>query len=452
MKIEGILKADIVVAGGGPSGIMAAKAAASTDKRIMLLERNGFLGGCATMSLVVPLMTFHAGERQIIKGYAEELIERIKAEGGSTGHIMDPLGVGPTVTPVDPEVYKYVAQEFLLESGVDIKFHSEVIDLEVIENGIKSLLVKTRSGIYKIEADYFIDATGDGDIAYLSGNPMEVGRISDGKCQPMSMMFRVGNVNIERVIEYADLHPEEFVIHPDVKSLRQVERIAVSGFFSKIKEAAAKGEFNINRDRILFFELTRRGEVAVNMSRVIDRISTRDFDLSDATIKGRRQVFEIMRFLKKYIPGFEESILLETGSQIGVRETRRLKGKYVLTEYDIIEGRLFEDTIALGSWPIDIHDPEGKNLEIRGMKRGDYYGIPYRCLIPQNTENLIVTGRAISATHEAFASTRVSPICMALGQAAGMAALIANEQGVKIMDVPFDLLRERLKKSGQVME
>ena len=397
-------------------------------------------------------MTFHAGKKQIVMGYANELIERIKKNGGTIGHIEDPLGVASTVTPVETEVYKYVAQEYLLEAGVEILYHTEALDVEVNEKDIKTITVKTRSGLYKISSKYYVDATGDGEIAYLSGNEMKIGREKDGKCQPMTMMFKVSNVNIDELINYVESNRDEFILGEDVKSLYDTKRKAISGFFSKIKEATENGDFTINRDRVLFFELNRRGEVAINMSRVINKISVRDFDLSEATIEGRRQVIEIYNFLKKYIPGFKDSILVQSGDELGVRESRRLFGEYQLTEEDIFSRRIFEDTIALGSWPIDIHDPDGKELDLKEMKMGDYYGIPYRALLPKEINNLIVTGRAISTTHEAFASMRVSPICMALGQAAGTAARICFEKNKIFRELSYLELREELLKNNQVVE
>lgn len=452
MKILDTINTEVLVAGGGPSGIMAAKAASREGRDVLLVERNGFLGGCATMSLVVPLMTFHAGDKQIIKGYAQDLINRISDLDGTIGHIDDPLGFGSSVTPVDTEIYKYVAQEFLLEDNVKLLFHTEVVDIEMEEDNIDSVIVKTRSGFYKIIAERYIDATGDGDLAYLSGNPMKVGRDKDGKCQPMTMMFKVGNVDMDKIIEYADKNPDEFVIDPKLKSLEDGKRVAVSGYFNIVKEAQENGDLTFNRDRVLFFELNRRGEIAVNMSRVVDKISTNKFELSEATIEGRRQVFQIMDFFKKYIPGFEEAVLIESANQIGVRETRRIVGEYVLNEYDVIEGRIFEDGIAQGSWPIDIHSPDGKELIVKEMKLGTYYEIPYRSLIPKKSNNLIVTGRAISATHEALASTRVSPTCMALGQAAGIATALSLEKKVNFRDVPVEELRIRLINTGQVID
>ena len=452
VKINKELNYDIVVIGGGPSGITAAKGAIKNHNKVLLIERSGYLGGCITQSLVVPMMTFHAGDKQIIEGYAQDIIDRLKEAKGSIGHILDPLGVGKTVTPIDTEIFKYEVQEYLLEHGVDIVYHCEFLEVEISENKINSIIINSKSGMHKIKGKYFIDATGEGLVAYKSGCSMKIGREKDGKCQPMSMMFKVGGVDREKIIEYADENRNDFVIEEGIKSLKDVERIAISGFFSKIKEGIDKGEFNVNRDRVLAFELNTKGEMIINMTRVINKISVNNFDLSEATIEARRQVFAVFKFLKKYIVGFENSYLIQSGNEIGVRESRRLEGIYTINEREIVSGYKPEDTIALGSWPIDIHDPEGRNLVIQSMRMGDYYGIPYGCMIPKEIDNLIVTGKAISATHEALASLRVSPICMALGQAAGTAAYIANEYGSSFKDVNYERLREALKEDNQILE
>lgn len=446
-----IIETDVVVVGGGPSGIMAAKAAAKEGLKVTLVERYGFLGGSATVSLVVPLMTFHAGEKQVVGGYGQELVQRIIDQGGSIGHIKDPIGFGSTVTPVEPEFYKYLAQEFLLEDGVQILFHSEVISVDVTKNVINSLTLRTRSGEHTVIAKQYIDASGDCDLAHYSGFETKLGRDSDGKTQPMSMMFRLSNVDIDTLTDYMDLHPDQFVIDEKLKSMKDSRRIAVAGFFDIVEEARLNKDLDLDRDRVLLFEMNRRGEVVVNMSRIIDKISIRDFDLSEAAIIGRRQVFNIWAFLKKYIPGFENTVLEETPTQVGVRETRRIVGHYVLTEDDIVSGRQFDDAVALCAWPIDIHSPDGTGLDVVELENNSYYSIPYRSMIPVGSKNLIVTGKGISTTHEAFASARVSPTAMALGQASGIAASMAFKALIEPIQVDTDELRRKLIATNQIL-
>ena len=267
----------------------------------------------------------------------------------------------------------------------------------------------------------------------------------------MSMMFRLSNVDIDKVTSYMDAHPDQFVIDEKLKSMKDARRIAIAGFFNIVEEARLNKDLDLDRDRVLLFEMNRRGEVVVNMSRIIDKISIRDFDLSEAAIIGRRQVFNIWAFLKKYIPGFENTILEETPTQVGVRETRRIVGHYVLTVDDITSNRQFDDAIALGSWPIDIHAPDGKGLEVIELEKGAYYSIPYRAMIPLGSKNLIVTGKAISTTHEAFASARVSPTSMALGQAAGIASAIALSENIEVIAVDPKKLREHLLATNQIL-
>lgn len=450
IKINNTLNYEVVVIGGGPSGLFAALSAAREGKKVALIERYGFLGGSATMSLVVPLMTFHAGTKQIVGGYAQELIDKLMAMGGSLGHLKDPVGFADTITPIDTELYKYISQEMLLEAGVSLYYHSEVFAVNKDGNAIKDVWVKMRSGFYSFEADTYIDASGDGDVAYYSGAPMNVGRPSDGKVQPMSMMFKINNVDRDKIAQYINEHRDEFVLDETIEDFSNVKRFGVSGFFKHVQAGHDSGDLTLNRDRVLMFELVNENEVAINMSRIVNRNAVHEFDLSEATIEGRRQVFEIVKFLRKYIPGCENARILETPTQVGVRETRRLQGIYEMDAYDIVEGRHFEDGVALGSWPIDIHDPEGKKLIVTEMHKGTYYQIPYRSMVCESVENLIVVGRAISATHEAFASTRVSPICMAMGQAAGIAASLL-QKGQHVKDVDIKKLKVRLEETGQIL-
>ena len=445
------LETDILVVGGGPAGIMAAKAASLLGEKVTLIERYGFLGGAATMSLVVPLMTFHAGEKQVIKGLAQDLLDEIAKLEGTIGHISDPIGFAATVTPVETEAYKYAAQEFLLQENVEILYHTEMFLVEHSEEKINSIIVKTRSGFYRIKAKQFIDASGDGELAYLSGNPMDVGRDSDGKTQPMSMMFKIAGIDNQKLIDYADSNPQQFVLDKNLSSLSQAKRIAVSGFFEKVAQAQEMNDLNLNRDRVLLFELNRRGEALVNMSRVINKNAVNGFDLSEATIEGRRQVYDIIAFFKKYLPGFENVYLQESASQIGVRETRRLKGHYCVEESDVLNGTLFEDTVALCAWPIDIHSPDGKDMEFREHDNRSYFGIPYRSMLPMKSKNLIVTGRAISASHVAYSSTRISSTCMALGQAAGVAAHLAQKEQVNFDQINVKAMQRILEDQNAIL-
>jgi hypothetical protein len=261
--------------------------------------------------------------------------------------------------------------------------------------------------------------------------PFKQGRDSDGLTQPMTMFFRVGNVDRERVDEYFRQHPEEIE-----------QRMA---FSSCIKRAQAAGDYTIPRERLSLYESPQEGVWRVNVSRILAVDGTKVEDLTRAEIEGRRQVMEILAFLRKYVPGFEQCTLIDTAAQVGVRETRRIEGEYTLTLDDLITGRDFDDTIAYAAYPIDIHDPKsaGGGISNRG-ETANAYQIPYRCLVPLEVEQLLVAGRCVSATHEALGAIRVMPPSFAMGEAAGTASALAVQEGVPPRRVPVGWLRETL--------
>lgn len=433
-------KFDVIVAGGGPSGVMAAIAAARNGAKTMLVERYGFLGGMATNALVGPLQSFHAGEEQVAEGLAQEMIDRLKAIGGTPGHVPDMVGFVSTVTPVDVEKMKYVLQEMVEESGVELQLHTIVTGVDVDDSGsLKALQLFNKTGHLKARASIFVDCTGDGDVVSMAGVPFEKGREGDGLAQPMTMMFRMGGVDFEKLRAYIKAHPEEFVLADDWESFPMV---GVSGFFSLVDKAKQEKRLSIERDRVLFFELPAKGEVTVNMTRVIRHDATDGQALSKAEILGRQQVMEAVRFLQSDIPGFENAELINCGTQIGVRESRRIVGKYILTGEDVVKGRKFFDVIARGSYPIDIHSPDGEELNVIKMEPGTSYDIPYRSVINDKVHNLLVAGRCLSATHEALASARVTPTAMVVGQGVGTAAALA----IKHKCSPHDINIQELQK------
>lgn len=437
---------DVIVAGGGPSGILAAIASARNGAKTLLVEKYGFLGGMATNALVGPIQSFHATpELQAVNGIAEEVIQRLKEIGGTPGHVRDMIGFVPTITPVDVEKLKYVYQEMILESGVHLQLHTTVIDVEKDDSTITALKLHNKSGVLTVRGSVFIDCTGDGDVISLAKIPFEKGRKKDGLAQPMSMMFRVGGVDLEKVRYYMETNPDEFVLDEDWDSM---PFIAVSGFFKHIEQAKENGDFTIERDRVLFFELPTKGEVSINMTRVIRYDATNGEALSNAEVIGRRQVMEVVDFLVKYIPGFESAVLITCGTQIGVRESRRLIGEYILTGEDVVSGRKFPDVIALGTYPIDIHSPDGDELNVIKMQPGTIYHIPYRTITNKMVPNLLVAGRCISATHEALASARVTPTAMSIGQVAGTAAALASKQNLHPNELEVKELQRVLRDQG----
>jgi hypothetical protein len=442
-------KADIIVAGAGPSGCAAAIAAARMGARVLLIERYGFAGGMNTAALVGPLMTFHAGKLQIIRGIAQEIVDRLVEAGGSLGHIADPLGVASSITPVDSEYLKLVWEDLLAGSGVDVLFHTVIHSLDREGRRIRGVRWVNKSGGGSSGPGYFIDATGDGDLAALGGMDFFEGRESDGRAQPMTLIFKMGGVDMARIKEAMAAEPSQFVLDSGVTDIKNMPYLAVSGFFRAVEEARRRGEFGLPRDRVLLFQGLRPGEALINMTRVLNRRAVDAADLSAAEREGRRQAAEAAGFLKKYIPGFADSFLTALGAQIGVRESRRIKGRICVTAEDVRGGRVFPDGVALGAFPIDIHDPGGKELDWKPGDRNNCYEIPYRAMYGE-LANLLVTGRCVSATHEAMASIRISATAMALGQAAGIAAVLAAAGGIDVDRLDPALVQKELLRQGAI--
>ena len=446
---------DVVVCGGGPSGTVAAIAAARAGARTLIVERYGFLGGALTSQGVHPMMTFHAGTEQVVCGIPDEVVQRMVQAGASPGHITDSIGYASSVTPFSAEGLKIALEELVSEAGGQVLYHAMLADAEVCDGQIRRILVCTKAGLQTIDAAVFVDATGDGDLLEYAGVEFSRGRGQDGATQPMTANFRVANVDIAVVRRYILEHPDEFYLR-DLRDVETAPRLSVSGFYDHVRRARAAGEFPTDRKGILFFETNTPGEVNVNSTHIFGKDAADPKLLSEAEAEGRAQAMQVFAFLRKWIPGFENAVHLGTGVQIGVRESRRLNGAYTLTEADLLEGRTFDDAIAMGGYPVDIHPPTPEDARAslaassakRELERGDTYQIPYRILISPQCDNLIVSGRCVSANHEALGAIRVTPIAMAMGQAAGTAAAMAAQAQQPVDSVDTAELRRRLAADG----
>lgn len=442
------MKYDVLVCGGGPSGINAAIAAARQGAKVLLVEATGLLGGNSVLSLVSPWMTFHNRGKQIVSGIAQEMVSRLIDNHQSIGHIPDPIGFCDTITPIDSEGAKALFFEMIDEAGVDLLLHGTVVAVTKGDHTLQEVIVATKGKLHALKATVIIDATGDGDVSVLAGAESVKGRIHDGLAQPMTMIFHVGNVNVESIRSYLQLHPEDFTANEEYTG----EYVGVSGFFSKVKEAKANQEFSLPRDRVLMFQEILPNTVSINMTRVQGLDATDAFQRSQAEVLARKQVKEAFHFLKKYIPGFEESYILRTPSQIGIRETRHIIGDYVLSIEDVLSRKRFDDSIALSGFPIDIHSPSGSEV-IFHEQEGDFaFGIPLRCLCVKHLKNVIVSGRCISATHEAAASLRVTPSVMAIGEAAGILAVLSLPYQGDIRQVQYRDVQAKLHINHQIFE
>lgn len=445
------LRFDVVVIGGGPAGTVAAIAAARQGAKTLLVEQNGYLGGALTASGTGPQMTFHAGETQVVRGIANEIVERLKAEGLSPGHMPDVVGYCSSITPFDVEGMKLTLETMATEAGVTLLYHTTFTGCTVEKEAITSVQLYAKGGFFTVEAGVFIDASADADLASAAGCTSVYGRESDHLAQPMTMNIKVYNVNRQALMKYMQTHRED--IYPNTpQNIEELPRCGMQGAYSLVKRARENGEFPIDRDTVLCFETNNKNEFIINMTRVAKRSALNPFDLTDAEIQGRRQAHEVVRFLRKYIPGFEACVVLSVGPHIGIRESRKVDGVYKLTADDLLANTMFPDAIAMGGYPIDIHSPDGAAMRHRFLVPGSWYSIPYRSVITANLANLLVAGRCISATHEACAAIRVTPIVMATAQGVGTAAAMAAKTGVPVQQVNTAALRAQLQKDGAFLE
>jgi hypothetical protein len=441
-------EADVLVVGGGPAGLGAALGAARAGGRVVLAERYGFLGGNATAALVMPLMSFHTQKGHpeapktmrimpgdhgpgdpVIAGVLREFLERMITEGGA---ITPSNETGYTV-PFDPEMFKLIAMQMLDEAGVEFLFHAFASDV-IGAPEPEGVVFETKSGPTVIKAKTIVDCTGDGDIAARAGATYEIGRVEDGQVQPMTLMFRVVEFQQAAFEGYVREHPDQWR--------------GVLGLWDLIQQATDDGELDLPREDILFFATPHEHELSVNSTRVTGALATDVYQMTRAEWESRRQMRQIAAFLKRYVPGFEQAYIAQSGVNVGVRETRRIVGDYQLTADDVLSARKFPDVIARGSYPVDIHNPSGKGTVLKRIPPGEAYDIPLRSLLPEGLGNLVVAGRCISGTHEAHSSYRVMPISMATGQGAGVSAALAAQQQSPVREIPIEKIQTELRRQG----
>ena len=416
---------DLCVCGGSCTGVFAAVAAARQGLRVALVEANGFLGGSATAAFVPVWHSLFStdGETQIIGGLTAEVLETLYRRGEAVFRARtDPAVYATFSTP---------ALQFALDRVCDAEeprlrlfLHATVTGAVLRAPGeLSHVLIADKSGSRAIAARFFIDATGDGALSMLAGCAFQLGRERDHLCQPMTLCFRIADVDCEAYSrEYA----------------------GINELYQKFRR---EGKIKNPREDILTFRMLVGGVVHFNSTRIVKRDPTDAFDLTRAELEAREQLFELYTFLRDNTEAFRNSTLLASASSIGVRESRMIDGEYLLTGKDLTDCVKFEDSIALGNYDIDIHNPEGTGTSHYYFPEGQYYTIPYRALIPRGSENLLVAGRCISVDHEAQASIRIMPTVCCLGEAAGCAAGLAASAGCSVRDVVVARLHELLARN-----
>ena len=413
-------KYDLAVIGGGFAGVAAAIAAAREGADVIIIEKSNALGGAATNCLVNPFMPYKTkinGEPTALSaGIFAKIHQRLEERGAMRGE-----------TFLEEEL-KYVLSEMVFEAGVSLLYHAYIFEVQKNNERIVSVSVATKQGKMQIEANYFIDATGDAQLAFLADCPTVLGRRPDNLCQPMTLCFRVGNADVEKF----------YASKPKLAAAHQ--------------KALEAGELINPRENILVFKTPIKNVLHFNTTRVVKKNPTDPLDVTEAEVLARRQVYEIYDFMKKHADGLEDSFLMMTAAEIGVRESRMIIGDYVLTEADCRAFTKFEDGIAACNYDIDIHNPEGSGTSHYYFPEGEFYTVPYRSLIPTGVTNMLVAGRCISSDHGAQASYRIMPTVCCIGEAAGSAIALAIKDSITVREVNTNALRKLLRENGAFID
>ena len=412
---------DVVVCGGGPAGIMAAIAAARGGAETALIERYGFLGGMPTAALVAPISVFMYNGKLVVGGIPWEFVQRMEALGGAQVEL--PLGN----ISFHPETYKLVAQRMLLEAEVELYLHSYISNCRSEQNKLTHVVFENKSGTQALTAKYFIDSTGDGDLAAMANVPMY---IHDKPLQPVSLCFTLGGVDVGSLEK---VHHSQQGVNYHIIPLRE-----------KLFELSKKEDMpNFGGPWMCY--MLNDSMVQVNMTRIEANILD-EREQTRVECSLREDAYKMVEILKKYFEEFKDSYIVTTATQAGARETRHIKGVHMLTRDEYVTALHFPDSISRSAHPIDIHDSSSADQKCEFLKEAAY--IPYRSLIVKDFPNLLVAGRSFSGEREAFASARVQAPVMGMGQAAGFAAAMACQADCDVQDVDITTLRDKLIKIG----
>lgn len=443
-EIPVVAEVDVLVVGGGPAGVAAAAGAARAGARVIVLERHGFLGGMWTAGMVLTLAGFNSWlrpYRRCVAGVGGEWVERAEQQSGArfdNGFVIN----------TEPEVMKRVADEMLLAAGVESMFHT--LGAYPIMDGARVVgaYVENKDGRGAILAGATIDCTGDGDFIARSGAPWT----KADSLQPMTMSFRLAGAHPDPGVRHdvptlLPIGPEAVILRDPILTDYSSARRDIAVDSTAMATAAERGE--IPRYGGPWFGGLDRDIVWVNTTRVVGDASIAA-ELSRAEIEGRQDTRRIADYFSREVPAFAEARLIQTSTQIGVRETRRMVGEIVMTGDDVRGARRFDDSIAVGCWPIDVH-PTEKQVGTHSMFVPEPFDISYRVLVPQGVDGLLAAGRCVSVDRDALGSMRVGATCAAMGHAAGVAAAMAVDSGVQPRDVDVARVQSALREQTAIV-
>lgn len=427
LPVQASLETDVLVVGSGAAGATAAIAAARQGVSVLLVERYGFMGGTSTMVLdtFCGFYVYGGTTEKIVGGVADDVLDMLQRHDRILVRASTNWRSGDVIT-YNPQTLKYVWETLALQAGVRLLYHTMVVDTVMDGGRLRGVMAINKGGLVRIKAGVVIDASGDADVAAAAGVPFESGE-PGGMIQGLTTTFRLGNVNTELAQQTSN------------ETLQAL-----------MAEAVNRGDYRLTHRGGVLYALPLPGEMSANMARVTVIDPTDPLQITEAEIEGRRQAFEYVRFLRECIPGYEHAFLSTLSTQIGIRESRRIFGDYRLSRDDVLSARQFEDGIARCGWPVEAHTAKD-GIRFEYLREGATYDIPFRCLLPQAVEGLLVAGRCLSADHDAHASARVMAQCMAMGQAAGTAAAISIRQSVVPRSIHVPRLRDQLRQDGALL-
>ena len=430
------ISTDVVVVGGGAAGVAAANTIANQNLKVVLIEKYGFCGGGAVAGLSGTICGMYEASdklqnkpKQAVFGFTDQFANMLEQKGGLT----EPIAYGKTFTRVhDPLVWKETADVFLQNKNITTIYHAVVIKTLVEGNDkIEGVQVWSKQGTFNIKSKITIDASGDADVIAMAGLPNFIG--DKGKVQNPTMIFKISGVDIETFKQTYGLNS---IMPQEVTDL--------------IIKMNKDNRYKLPRAKIWLFSTTKPNELLCNCTRIIgedgrELNSLYYKDFTEAETQGRKQIREYAKFFKENLKGCEKSFVTDTGTQVGIRQTRQVDGVYKLKNSDVINGKKFKDGIARSPWPIELHSGNKPKVE---WLLDDVYEVPLNCFIPKNGEGIIATGRCLSAEHEAVASARVTAQCFSYGHAVGHAASISIKENMLLRDIKGENVREILNKEG----